>query len=326
MERAVLGKTALEVSRLGFGCGAVGGLMVRGDARDQLRAVERALELGVNYFDTAPLYGNGESEKNLGRVLTTLKAEVLVGTKVRLGTTDRSRIAQAIALSLEASLKRLGREQVDLLQLHNAIEGELSAQQVLEEVLPAMERLRAQGKTRFCGITAVGEANALHQVIDSGAIDTAQVVFNLLNPSAGRDLEIPSPARNYRNLLAHTSQSRVGAINIRVLAGGALAATTQRHPLGSPAVEPIGTGADYAADVAQARRLMPLVEEGLVGSLIEASIRLAVGQPRIAIILVGYSTLEQLEYAAACVAKGPLPQAALDRLSALSGWPRASGL
>lgn len=324
MKRAVLGKTGLEVSALGFGCGAVGGLMVRGEARDQLRAVERALELGINYFDTAPLYGNGESEKNLGRVLAALKAPALVGTKVRLGSADLGHIAAAVTASLEASLKRLGREQVDLLQLHNPIgQGELGPAQVLQEVMPAMERLRAQGKLRFCGITAVGESAALHQVIDSGAIDTAQVVFNLLNPSAGREMEVAPPARNYRNLLAHAGRARVGAINIRVLAGGALAATMQRHPLGSPAVEPIGTGADYHADVEQARRLMPLVEEGLVDSLIEASLRLAVGQPEIAIILVGYSTFDQLEYAAACVAKGPLPQPALSRVAALCGWPRA---
>lgn len=324
MERAQLGKTGLEVSRLGFGCGAVGGLMVRGEARDQIRAVERALELGINYFDTAPLYGNGESEKNLGRTLTTLKAQVLVGTKVRLSAADLLRIPQAVTASLEASLSRMGCEQVDLLQLHNAIgQGELGPAQVLQEVMPAMERLRAQGKARFCGITAVGESAALHQVIDSGAIDTAQVVFNLLNPSAGREMEVAAPARNYRNLLAHASRARVGTINIRVLAGGALAATTQRHPLGSPAVEPIGTGADYHADVEQARRLMPLVQEGLVDSLIEASLRLAIAQREIATVLVGYSTLDQLEYAAACVAKGPLPQAASSRLAALCGWSRA---
>jgi aryl-alcohol dehydrogenase-like predicted oxidoreductase len=84
METRSLGKTGLKVSVLGFGCGAVGGLMVRGAPDDQERAVARALELGINYFDTAPLYGNGESEKNLGRVLATLRPNVLVGTKVRI--------------------------------------------------------------------------------------------------------------------------------------------------------------------------------------------------------------------------------------------------
>ena len=83
MEMRVFGRTGMQLSVLGFGCGAVGGLMVRGDALDQERAVARAIAAGVNYFDTAVQYGNGESEKNLGRVLHNLKAsDVVVGTKV----------------------------------------------------------------------------------------------------------------------------------------------------------------------------------------------------------------------------------------------------
>src|SRR3990172_2122882 len=107
METRVLGKTGLRVSMLSFGCGAVGGLMVKGAAADQERAVARAMEFGINYFDTAPMYGNGESERNLGRVLKALnRPKVYVGTKVRLeGSGD---IARSIANSLEASLRRLG--------------------------------------------------------------------------------------------------------------------------------------------------------------------------------------------------------------------------
>ncbi len=72
MQTRTLGRTGLEVSVLGFGCGAVGGLMVKGNAADQARAVVRALELGINYFDTAAMYGTGESERNLGRVRQSL--------------------------------------------------------------------------------------------------------------------------------------------------------------------------------------------------------------------------------------------------------------
>ena len=87
MERRALGRTGLEVSALGFGCGAVGGLMVRGDPGAQRRAVERALAAGVRYFDTAPGYGDGRSEENLGRVLREIgagAAGAVVGTKLRL--------------------------------------------------------------------------------------------------------------------------------------------------------------------------------------------------------------------------------------------------
>ena len=89
MEMRVYGRTGMKLSVLGFGCGAVGGLMVRGDPRDQERAVARALDVGVNYFDTAVQYGNGESEKNLGRILQSLKpANAVVGTKVRLPSAE----------------------------------------------------------------------------------------------------------------------------------------------------------------------------------------------------------------------------------------------
>src|ERR1700684_2427633 len=125
MEMRVYGRTGMQLSVLGFGCGAVGGLMGRGDPRDQERTVARALAAGVNYFDTAVQYGDGESEKNLGRVLQTLKpANATVGTKVRLPPGEFGRIADAVTKSLEGSLARLRLDRVDILHLHNAIADE----------------------------------------------------------------------------------------------------------------------------------------------------------------------------------------------------------
>src|SRR3954447_10062092 len=89
MEMRTLGRTGMRVSILGFGCGAVGGLMVRGNAADQERTIARALDAGVNYFDTAVQYGDGESERTLGRVLKALKpTNAIVGTKVRIPPAD----------------------------------------------------------------------------------------------------------------------------------------------------------------------------------------------------------------------------------------------
>ena len=142
MEKRKFGRTGLDVSLLGFGCGAVGGLMIKGDAADQERAVARAVELGINYFDTAQMYGNGESERNLGRVLKSLKPDVYVGTKVRLPPTEPGKIGAAIAASLEASLARLQMDSVDLFQFHNAVVGttegaNFASATVLEEVPPS---------------------------------------------------------------------------------------------------------------------------------------------------------------------------------------------
>jgi aryl-alcohol dehydrogenase-like predicted oxidoreductase len=322
MEMRTFGRTGLQVSVLGFGCGAVGGLMVRGAPADQERAVARALEAGVNYFDTAAMYGNGESEKNLGRVLAKLKPDVVVGTKVRIPSASFGRIAEAVVESLEASLKRMGREQVDIFHLHNAITtsggGEsLSARIVLEQVAPAFERLREQGKLRFPGITAVGDTQALHQVIDSRAFVSAQVSYNMLNPSAGEALPNGYPAQDYGRMFDHTQAAGVGVVGIRVLAGGALSGATERHPIASPPPDPIGSANSYNADIQRAQRLMPLVQQGHAGSLAEAAVRFAITHKAMGTILVGMATPAEFEQALSAVNKGPLSQAALDSLASL---------
>src|SRR4029077_5736352 len=106
MQKRKLGRTGLEISVLGYGAGAVGGLFTKGQAADQERAIARALELGINYIDTAALYGNGESERNLGRVLKKLKPDVVLGTKFRLRAADRANVASAVARCMDESLPR----------------------------------------------------------------------------------------------------------------------------------------------------------------------------------------------------------------------------
>ncbi|MGH7094043.1 MAG: aldo/keto reductase [Stellaceae bacterium] len=322
MERRMLGRTGVEVSLLGFGCGAVGGLMVGGEPADQERAVARALELGINYFDTAAQYGNGRSETNLGRVLKALKPNITLGTKVRLPPTERGKIGAGIASALEASLKRLQRDRVDLFQFHNAIVdrtngGTFAADEVLGEVVPEFERLRQQGKIRFFGITAVGETAALHKIADSRTFDTAQVSYNLLNPSPGAAVPSGFPAQDYGNLLAHTKTADMGVINIRVLAGGALSGSEERHAIASPPPDPIGSGSSYKIDVARAQRFMPLVREGHADTLVEASLRYVIANEAISTVLIGIATLEQFEVAARSIDKGPLSAAALARVAEL---------
>ena len=323
MDQRTFGRSGMRLSILGFGCGAVGGLMVRGDPADQERTIARALAAGVNYFDTAVQYGNGESEKNLGRVLNKLKpADAVVGTKVRLPPSDFGRIRDAVTASLTASLQRLGMERVDIFHLHNAITtaggGEsLSARQVLDEVVPAFEALRAQGKVRFLGITAVGDSAALHQVIDARAFDSVQVSYNMLNPSAAMALPANYPAQDYGRLFDHTRDAGVGVIGIRVLAGGALSGSAERHPIASPPPEPIGSALSYDDDLARARRLAPLAQAGLADSLTELATRFAISHPAMGTILVGMATPQQFEQALAAVEKGPLPPPALERIAAL---------
>ncbi|MBV8398100.1 MAG: hypothetical protein JOZ17_05095, partial [Acetobacteraceae bacterium] len=114
---------------------------------------------------------------------------------------------------------------------------------------------RQQGKIRFFGFTAIGATPALRQVIDAHSMDTAQVVYNVLNPSAGNTVPEGYPGQDYGELLRHARATDMGVINIGVLAGGALTGTEVRHPLGMPSVAPIGCGSNYAADVRRAQAL-----------------------------------------------------------------------
>lgn len=319
MERRRLGRTGLQVSILGYGAGAVGGLFTKGAAADQERALARAIEAGINYFDTAPIYGNGESERNLGRALKALKADVVVGTKVRLVAEHRNDVASAIVRGMEDSLKRMGRDHVDLFQLHNPLAAQdagdrLAIDIALEQVAPAMEKLKASGKTRFIGFSGVGEPPALLRAVESKLFDTVQVVYNALNPSAGGPMPAGAPGLDYGRLLDRAKAADMGTIVIRALAGGALSGTTDRHPLAMQEVAPIGSAPDFAADVARARQLEPLVNDGVAGSLTELGERFVISHPAVSTMLIGYSTLEHLEAAIAAVEKGPLPDSALKRL------------
>lgn len=326
MEYRVLGSTGLEVSQIGFGCGNVGGLMIRGEPEERVRAVARAMELGVNYFDTAPSYANGVSERNLGQALNALNARVYVGTKLRLGPQDTGDARGAMVRSVEESLTRLDRDYVDLIQLHTHIAAErdternsLSAEDLLGEVVDAFRSLKEQGKIRNYGITGLGDTEALHRVIDSGELDTVQVCYNLINPSAGQQVPPGFDQQDFGRLIERAEASNTGVIVIRVLAAGALSGEEARHPVAVPTVAPIGSGRDYAQDLDRAAMFDFLVEEGHVDGMVEAAVRFALAKKGVSTVLVGYSSIEHLEDAIRYASKGPLPEEVVGRLPEVWG-------
>ena len=319
MDYRPLGSTGIRVSEIGFGCGNVGGLMIRGEHGDQVKAAARAIELGINYFDTAPSYGDGQSEINLGQVLKELSADVYVGTKFRVTTHEPGRIRGNVIASVEESLTRLQREQVDLIQMHNHVasmaeDGSVTPEEALGEAVDALRELREQGKVRFWGVTAVGETAALHRVIDSATLHTVQSVYNLVNPSAGSSVPPGFDMPDYGNLIERASANGMGVLVIRVLAAGALTGEATRHPVAVPSVAPIGSGQDYGHDLARSGDFRFLRREGYVDNLVEASLRFALGNAGVSSVLVGYSSLEHLEQAVEFAARGPLPPEAMGRL------------
>lgn len=114
-----LGRTDLHVSEIGFGTGDNAGLMVLADHEARRTAVRRALELGINYFDTSPDYGKGRAEVQLGEALRELDANPVITTKVEIMPEHLDMIALRVRESVEASLRRLQRTAVDIVQIHN---------------------------------------------------------------------------------------------------------------------------------------------------------------------------------------------------------------
>jgi aryl-alcohol dehydrogenase-like predicted oxidoreductase len=253
-------------------------------------------------------------------VLARLKPNLLLGTKIRLDPTGAVDLGPAIAAGMDASLRRLGRDHVDLYQLHNPITPDgaghtLTPRRVLDEIVPAFHKLREQGKTRFLGFTAVGDTGSIHELVASGAFDTAQVCYNLLNPSAGAPLPPGDPAQDYGLLLERMRVVGMGAIGIRVLAGGALSGAASRHPIASPPPQPIGSGPDYEADRARAQRFRFMVEEHHAATLAEAAIRFAIGNESLGVTLIGVASVDEFEHAIAAAAKGFLTNGALNRIA-----------
>ena len=322
MEMRRLGKTGIEVSVLGYGCGAVGGLMVKGTTAEQDRAIGRAIDRGITYFDTAAAYGDGVSETNLGRALKALGARVTVATKVRIRGDERADIPGAIAASLDASLARLGRDSVDILHLHEpitraGIAPDFTAEAILAEAVPALRRLRDQGKFRHYGITGLGDAPEIRRVLDQGGFATAQMPYNILNASGLASLPAGSAMPDLGGVIGHAAAADVGVMAIRILAGGALSGSAARSPLGVQSVAPIGSGATYAEDVAAARRLLPVVEAGYAQDRVELALRYAAAPPQIATAIIGTSSIAELDHAVAAISRGPLPAEAMAMIAAI---------
>ena len=325
MEQRALGATGLTVSSLGFGCGAVGGLMVRGEPDNQRQAVSRALDAGIDYFDTAAQYGDGRSEENLGRVMRELGAwsRVVVGTKARLRAEDVADPARAIRASLQASLTRLGRSDVEVFHLHNpvalsrAADGSLELATVLGEVAAGMRAVVEAGLARHVGFTGLGDSAAVREVVRAEPYETVQTYFNVLNPSAGFTGH-DGGQQDFEGLIDTAARAGRGVIVIRVLAAGAAAAEPVRAANAGDPGAGLVSGGSYTADVERARRVRDLAAElGLEGP-VELALRFGLSKPGVSTVLVGYSTLDHLEQAIKYAERGALSEDAVRRALELS--------
>jgi aryl-alcohol dehydrogenase-like predicted oxidoreductase len=304
MRRRPLGQTGLSISEIGFGCGPTAGLMVRGDGKARRDAVARALDLGIDYFDTAPAYGDTLSEQHLGATLRELGAKPFIATKIALALSDLADIPGAVTRSVEASVARLGVKRLDLVQLHNRVAtaraakadigtgAMLTVDDVLAKdgVVPTLEALRSRGLVAHVGCCAYGgEPSSVARLIDSGAFATILLHYSLANPSAFAPC--PMGTRDYAQLGARATAAGMGAIALRVLDGGALL----RDPPPALAALAKDIGADLPA----------------------LALRFALSNEKISTALVGFSDVAQVDAACAAADAGRLPTDNLARVQGL---------
>jgi aryl-alcohol dehydrogenase-like predicted oxidoreductase len=298
-----LGKTDLEVSEIGFGCGPTAGLMVYGTPDEQRDAVRRAYDLGITYFDTAPIYGDFVSEENLGRALEAAGVRPIIATKVCLELPDLEDIPSAVRRSVDDSLRRLRVDEVAVIQLHNRVASVRAARadlgvgalltpdDVLGPVLDTLRALRSEGKTRAIGCCAWGgELSAVNQVVDSGAFDTVLVGYSILNPTSGRTPPAGFVGRDFGNVIERAHAVGASAVVLKVLESGALSGATQPHPTSVLARRP---NPEFTRNAQRARSLQFLVRDGQ--TMVQAAIRYALTNRHVGVVLVGFSALDQVE-------------------------------
>jgi len=320
MRKNLLGRTGFLVSEIAFGAGVTGGILIKGEETGAVRALNRALAIGVNWIDTAALYGNGESEATIGRHINVLEPQPYVSTKVRIERDEMHDIPGAIERGLVASLQRLNLERVALFQLHNQL-GEavgdrpvLSPEQVLgpDGVADTFDKLKEQGLFDASGMTATGETAAILEVIESSRFDCAQVYYNAINPSAGwLRAQKNWRAQDFSGILAACFRENMGVLNIRIFAGGPLAKPARPERL---AVLTSGTDVDNEVRCAAAVRAALGTQ---YGSPAQVALRFALGNRDISSRIIGVGDVRDLDEALKAVEAGPLPKEVVEKLERL---------
>lgn len=172
MKYRKLGRTDIEVSVVAMGCWALAGDATWGPQAesDSIATVRAALDVGVNFFDTAEGYGDGESEEALGRALAGRRHEAVIATKVSRANLAGGEVRQAC----ERSLRRLQTDTIDLYQIHWP-----SRTVALDETMTTLENLREQGKVRAIGVCNFGVQD-LSDLFEIGRVETNQLPYSLL--------------------------------------------------------------------------------------------------------------------------------------------------
>lgn len=311
-----LGRTGMMVSEIGFGGWPIGGLRWGSvEDEDSLRALQRAFDFGINFFDTADVYGHGHSEELIGQAFASRRPNVVIATKIGVdfyeGEPAKQNFSPAYVRSaLERSLKRLRTDYVDVLQLHNPPQKLLRDDRLWE----TLSDLRSTGKVRFYGVSArtVNDALAYLKAADAGEEhtrrfgDTLQVAFNLLDQDAAA-----------KGVFVEAYRQDWGIIARVPLASGMLT--------GKYAGDHYFTPDDFRAmwspgrlrETAKRVEALRFLVQPPVESMTQAALAFVLSQEAVSTVITGAKTEAQVEENALAPELAPLPADDLRRAQAL---------
>jgi len=293
MEYRLLGKTGLSVSAIGLGTWPIGGSVLLGDIptgygtvpeSEAVRAVRRAMDLGVTFFDTADSYGLGRSERILGRVARGRRGQMVLATKggwVPDGAERwvRDLSPNHLAAAVERSLRRLDTDHVDAYLLHAVPEeGDET-----ERALDALDELKTAGRIRSAGVAVAFDLAAGLRLLGSGRLDVIEVHYNLLHQGAAREL------------LDEAARRRVGVIASTPLAFGFLSGRYTRATRFAPDDwRSRLTTDEIAARLDRVAAVRFLAGDG-TRTLKDAALRFALAHPAVSAAIPGFRSVEQVE-------------------------------
>jgi len=311
MKYRTLGRTGFHVSELGYGAWGIGGKQWLGGSDDEsVKALHRAMELGVNFIDTALAYGDGHSEKLVGRVIRDAKHRMFVATKVP--PTNRIWPAQPgvgieqvfpyeyIMRSADESLHNLKTDTIDLLQLH-VWNPEWFAR---DEWRRAFEELKTAGKVRAVGVSINDhQPDSALELMASGLIDSVQVIYNIFDQTPEN------------KLFALAQEKNVGVLARVPFDEGALTGTVNEHTVFDPKeFRAFYFRGDRRKEVVRHVNALEKDLAGVDGPLAEIALRFTISRPTVSSSIPGMRTVRNVERNAAAVDKGPLDEATLAML------------
>lgn len=269
MEYHLLGKSSLRISRIGFGC-----MSLENDDKDNDRLIGIALDKGINFFDTADLYGHGQNEVSLGKALKQKRGEVILATKVGNqwrpdgSGWDWNPSREYILKAVEDSLRRLQTDYIDLYQLHGG-----TIEDNIDDTIAAFEILKEQGKIRYYGISSI-RPNVIREYVQRAGVTSVMMQYSLLD------------RRPEETCLSLLRQHEIGVLARGCVAKGLLAGKTPGAYLEHNAAA-VKRAADAISNRSGNERLPS-----------QTAMHYALHHPAITSAVVGIRTLHQLEEAA----------------------------